>query len=149
MVNSRKRKVLAVHPVQPAQVPLEEHAQIVTHNRQAERRLGAPELLRAKLGPGKVRVQLLDHFFATRPAIVIPPHRNGRHTLRLVGHQRLESITRAVDEFLAAGPLFLGQMMPNQGARLRTSVPGTSLGVQINSFLTSRCKGFKSRATTM
>ena len=55
------------HPLQPAQPSLEEHAEVVAEHRQAQRRLGAPELLQAEIRQSEVRVQLFDHLLAARP----------------------------------------------------------------------------------
>ena len=50
---------------------LEQLRQVVAQDRQAQRRLGAPELLQAQFGQREVGVQLLDDLLASGPRIIL------------------------------------------------------------------------------
>src|ERR1700678_4242827 len=106
--------------VHPAEVTLKEHAEVVGHHGQAHRRLGSEEFLQAELVEGEIHIQLLDDALAPRAPIVIAPHGDGWHALGEVGHERLEGIAFDFEEFLAAGQLFLADLVADedQSARL-------------------------------
>jgi len=95
---AQRRRRDSIHP---AQMPWKQLGQVVAQDGQAQGRPRAPELLQAQLGQREVRVQLLDHFFAAGPRVVLPPHFQRRHPRRQVGDQALIEASWAIQERLA------------------------------------------------
>ena len=113
------------HFLLPAQVPLEQHDQVVGQARQAQCRLARPELFQAQGWQRKARLKFLDHVFAVGPAVVVTPRaQRGVRRPGQARHQDLKAIARHVQQFLAAALLVIAHAMAqqHQPARVRPAL---------------------------
>lgn len=91
------------HFLLPAQMPLEQHDQVVGQTGQAQRRLARPKTFQTQRRQGKAGLKFLDDVFAVGPAIVVTP--NGQRRMPAgwqADHQRFKAIARHVQQLFAA-----------------------------------------------
>ena len=98
--------------------PLQQHAEVVGHDRQVMERLGRPKTVAAKSFQPELRPQFLDPAFPIGAPVVTPLHRERLAGGWQVGHQLLEPVAGNFQQRFAASRGTLGDPLANQNQAL-------------------------------